>query len=149
MPSISKISIKLLCATLLLVSACSFPKSTTPPPEEVEALQRWEAVVAEAHEAYDRGEYVKAEQRWQIALQAAETFGPDSPRVATSLNNLGMVYRREGRYAEAKSCAKERWRSVRRLTLIFVRSDRFSTVWLRSTRRKADMRRRNRCIVER
>jgi len=41
------------------------------------------------------------------ALKVAEnTFGPDHPRVATSLNNLGEVYGAQGRYAEAEPLYK-------------------------------------------
>ena len=36
------------------------------------------------------------------ALKEAEEFGPEIPRLATSLNNLAGLYRSQGKYAEAE-----------------------------------------------
>ena len=58
-------------------------------------------------ELYKQGEYSEATDVAKEALKVAEnTFGPDHPRVATSLNNLGEVYGAQGRYAEAEPLYK-------------------------------------------
>ena len=50
--------------------------------------------------------YPEAEKQWSAALKEAEGFGPQDPRLATTLNNLGEVYRAQGRYAEAEPLYK-------------------------------------------
>ncbi len=52
--------------------------------------------------AYQRGDYVDAEKLWSAALEEAEEFGVEDPRFATSLNNLAVLYKAQGRYAEAE-----------------------------------------------
>jgi len=46
--------------------------------------------------------YPEAEKQWSAALKEAEGFGPQDPRLATTLNNLGEVYRAQAKYAEAE-----------------------------------------------
>ena len=53
--------------------------------------------------AYRQGDYDEAATQIKAALEAAKAFGPDDPRLATTLNNLALVYDEQGRYAEAKS----------------------------------------------
>lgn len=38
---------------------------------------------------------------------AQDTFGPDHPKVATSLNNLAGLYQVLGRYAKAEALCKQ------------------------------------------
>ncbi len=56
--------------------------------------------------AYQQGNYPEAEKQWVAALKEAEGFGPQDPRLATSLNDLGEVYRLQGKYAEAEPLYK-------------------------------------------
>ena len=50
-----------------------------------------------------RGAYAEAEPLFKRALAIGEkALGPDHPDVATSLNNLAVLYRATGRYAEAE-----------------------------------------------
>jgi tetratricopeptide (TPR) repeat protein len=50
---------------------------------------------------YQQGRYSEAAKVAEEALIVAEkTFGPNHPRVATSLNNLVELYRAQGKYAE-------------------------------------------------
>ncbi len=63
---------------------------------------QWNTLNAAGIEAYQRGDYAEAEKRWSAALKEAEGFGPQDPRLATSLNNLGFLYQAQGRYAEAE-----------------------------------------------
>ncbi len=50
--------------------------------------------------------YPEAEKQWSAALKEAEGFGPQDPRLATTLNNLAGLYQAQGRYAEAEPLYK-------------------------------------------
>ena len=64
---------------------------------------RWETFVAAGSEAYQEGDYAEAEKSWLAALKEAETFGPEDSVSAASLNNyLGLLYKTQGKYAEAE-----------------------------------------------
>lgn len=61
--------------------------------------------------------YAQAEASHRRALSARlESRGPDHPEVATSLNNLGVLARRQGRLAEAERLHR-RALAIRRATL--------------------------------
>ncbi len=76
-------------------------------PAFAEAQQEaWERHMRAAIEPYQQGHYAKAVTQIQDALRAAEAFGPDDPRLATSLNNLAELYRLQGRYEEAEPLNK-------------------------------------------
>ncbi len=62
----------------------------------------WETYMAAATKAYQQGNYPEAEDQLGAALKEAEGFGPQDPRLATSLNNLALLYHDQGRYAEAE-----------------------------------------------
>ena len=64
-------------------------------------LQRgpWETQLAAGEEAYQQGNYAEAERQWGSALEEAKRFGTQDPRLATTLNYLGLVYDAQGRYA--------------------------------------------------
>jgi Protein of unknown function (DUF2914)/Tetratricopeptide repeat len=59
-----------------------------------------------AEEAAGAGNYVSAREylRQAVALQEASVGGPTDPFLANTLNNLGVVYEREGKPAEAEAC---------------------------------------------
>ncbi len=63
---------------------------------------QWNTLNAVGMEAYQRGDYAEAEKQLAAAVKEAEGFGPQDPRLATSLNNLAEVYRLEGRYGKAE-----------------------------------------------
>ena len=63
--------------------------------------------MAAAAKAYQEGRYADAEKSLQATLKAAETFGPQDPRLATSLNNLAVLYKTQGKYAEAEQLYKQ------------------------------------------
>jgi len=56
--------------------------------------------------AYKQGKYAESTRHLKAALQAAESFGATDKRFAASLNNLAMLYRSQGRYAEAEPLYK-------------------------------------------
>ncbi len=62
----------------------------------------WEKYMKAAKAAFDQGQYAEAEKQLAAALKQAEKFGEQDPRLASSLNALGMVYDRQGRYAEVE-----------------------------------------------
>ena len=62
----------------------------------------WDRHIAAGSVAYEQGDYAKAEEEWMAALAEAEAFGPEHTRLATSLNNLALLYHFQGKYAEAE-----------------------------------------------
>ena len=62
----------------------------------------WQRHTDAAVRSYERGDYAQAEMAAQAALREAEKFGPEDPRMATSLKNLAAVYSSQGRDAEAE-----------------------------------------------
>ena len=66
----------------------------------------WETYMAAGDKAYHEGDYPEAVKEWVAAVKEAEGFGPQDPRLATSLNDLGEVYLLQGRYAEAEPLLK-------------------------------------------
>jgi tetratricopeptide (TPR) repeat protein len=66
----------------------------------------WEALNDTGSVAYQRGDYAEAEKQWGAALKAAEGFGSEDPRLATSLNNLALLYEAQGKYVEAEPLYK-------------------------------------------
>ena len=62
----------------------------------------WERYMAAGRQANDQGDYDEAEKQVLRALQEAENFGPEDPRLAASLNNLALLYHGQGKYAEAE-----------------------------------------------
>ena len=66
----------------------------------------WKDYSAAGKSAYQQGRYTEAEKLFEAALKEAEGFGPQDPRLATSLNNLALLYRDQGKYAEAEPLCK-------------------------------------------
>jgi tetratricopeptide (TPR) repeat protein len=56
--------------------------------------------------AYQRGDYAEAAKQWEAALKEAQDFGEQDPRLATSLNNLALLYHAQGRYGDAEPLYK-------------------------------------------
>ncbi len=63
---------------------------------------KWESSITAAQQAYQQADYADAEKQLEAARKEAEAFGPDDVRLATSLNNLALLYKAQGRYAEAE-----------------------------------------------
>ncbi len=62
----------------------------------------WERHMRASLAAYQQGHYAEAVNQTKAALSLAEAFGPDDPRLATTLNNLALLYDGQGRYTEAE-----------------------------------------------
>ncbi len=63
---------------------------------------RWDSLMAGAVKAYQQADYAEAEKLFLAALNEAEKFGEQDPRLATSLNNLAVLYYAQGKYAQAE-----------------------------------------------
>ena len=66
----------------------------------------WKTYLDEGVKAYQTGRYAEAEKLLKLAIAEAEQFGPSDPRLATSLNNLAVLYRTQGDYAKAEPLYK-------------------------------------------
>lgn len=63
----------------------------------------WESTEAEGNTAVERGQYGKAENLFHAAIEQAEQIGSLNPRLAGSLNELGILYAKQHKYAQAES----------------------------------------------
>ena len=67
----------------------------------------WKTLNDEVMSLYKQGRYDRAVVVAKKALQVAEqAVGPDHPDVATSLNNLAVLYKAQGQYAQAEPLYK-------------------------------------------
>jgi len=66
----------------------------------------WETYSRDAMKAYEAGRYTDAAQLFRLAVAEAEKSGSSDPRLATSLNNLGELYRVLGKYDQAEPLYK-------------------------------------------
>ncbi len=66
----------------------------------------WESYIRAGEAAYEQCHYAEAEKQFLAALHEAEKFGPEDPRLATSLNNLVELYHDQGKYTVAETLYK-------------------------------------------
>lgn len=64
--------------------------------------QDWKSLVDEGTAAYERGKIPEAEVKFLAALEEAERFGEEDPRLALTLNNLAAMYHEQGKYTMAE-----------------------------------------------
>ncbi len=96
---------KLVLAVLVclgLLSACDDQDAERAAADTKASAASWEEHMRAGLTAYQQGRYAEAERQLDAGLKQAERFGPEDPRLATSLNNLALLYRAQGRYAEAE-----------------------------------------------
>src|SRR5688572_23424488 len=62
----------------------------------------WETELREAARFQELGRYPEAESACLAAVKEAEKLGPSDLRLATSLNNLALLYKIQAKYAEAE-----------------------------------------------
>jgi CHAT domain-containing protein/Tfp pilus assembly protein PilF len=68
---------------------------------------RWRELTAQVEQLDKQGKYSDAIPVAEEALRVAEsTFEPQHPNVATSLNNLALLYDKQGRYGQAEPLYK-------------------------------------------
>lgn len=75
---------------------------------EPAAAQRtdWDKSIEAGTKAYRQGRYAEAEKQLQAALKEAEKFAPNDPRLAATLNDLGLLDQAEGKYGQAETLFK-------------------------------------------
>ena len=64
--------------------------------------EEWWKYIHAGMQAYQQGRYTDAETSWLAALEEAKQFGDEDVRLATSLNNLALLYNTQGQYAQAE-----------------------------------------------
>ncbi len=62
----------------------------------------WETYMAAGVKAHQQGNYPEVEKQLGAAVKEAEGFGPQYPRLATSLDRLATLYQAKGSYTEAE-----------------------------------------------
>ncbi len=88
----------------------------TPIPAQGAGIE-WDILIQEVMELYRQGNYAKAVVLAHKALEVAQSnVGPDHPSVATSLENLAVLYRATKRDKEALELEKRaaRIRAIKR-----------------------------------
>jgi tetratricopeptide (TPR) repeat protein len=66
----------------------------------------WKDDIAAGEVAYKAGENQIAEKCFLSALEKAEKFGPNDPRLGATLNDLGIIYDESQRYEKAETVYK-------------------------------------------
>ena len=83
----------IFCGLLLSTQACTYSIS-------------WQRSNEAGVAASQQGKYAEAEKYYLAALKEAEIFGPEDTRIATTLDNLALLYDTQGEYAEAEHLLK-------------------------------------------
>ena len=63
---------------------------------------RWDKYTRAGREAYEQGRYTEAEEMVLVALKEAKSFGAQDARLATSVNDLAVLFQAQERYEEAE-----------------------------------------------
>lgn len=71
-------------------------------PDSESRDKRWQEHIVAAQQAYAQARFADAERACRAALEEAEGMGAGHPRIAAALNDLGEIFRAQGRYAEAE-----------------------------------------------
>lgn len=106
----SKAILALVASTVFILPANSAPgewKMVTPQAAaragapNAPAKSPWEQTIAQGEAYLENGNVEQAEQSFLAAKQLALKYGPFDPRLAITLNNLGLVSQKKGKYSEA------------------------------------------------
>ena len=62
----------------------------------------WERYTEAGLDAFQQDNYAEAEKQFKAALQEAEKFGSEDPRLAGTLNLFVWLYNKQGKHAEAE-----------------------------------------------
>ena len=94
------------CGSLIDLYPVPCPEKTYEVYIDVYICPVWERYMAAGEEAREHGNYPEAEKQFAAAVEDAQGFGPDDPRVAASLSGLAYVYQDRSRYGEAEPLYK-------------------------------------------
>jgi tetratricopeptide (TPR) repeat protein len=70
------------------------------------ATAAWQQAYDTGRQAYEHGNYPEAQKMFAAAVQEAEPFGDQDPRLARSLNDLAAAYAAQGKYTAAEPLYK-------------------------------------------
>src|SRR5689334_8591536 len=80
----------------LVIGLCCLPRTGAM------QVDRWQQLLFTAAQARDRGYYAEAERLLEEARGLARQSEHHDSAVTSALNNLGLLYQLEGKYAEAE-----------------------------------------------
>lgn len=66
------------------------------------AVSSWDTLTESGEKAFRKKDYASAMKSWNLALSEAEKFKEWDPKLAESLDHVAMVYKVQGKYAEAE-----------------------------------------------
>ncbi len=70
------------------------------------ATGRWRSHKAAGKKAFQAGNYSAAEKHFSAALKHIDALGTGNTRAAATLNNLALVYKKQGKYGKAEICLR-------------------------------------------
>ncbi|MBS2007054.1 MAG: tetratricopeptide repeat protein [Cyanobacteria bacterium SZAS TMP-1] len=71
----------------------------------------WHKYRLQGEQAAQSGNYAQAEAMWAMAALIAQGFAPKDPRFAFSLDNLGQVLARQGKFSLAENILGRSWQT--------------------------------------
>jgi len=77
---------------------------------------RWNNLSEAGRVAFQQGQYEEAATRYREALQEANRFAENDPRLETTLDNLARIYEIQGKYSDAESLNRRLW-EIKKATL--------------------------------
>jgi tetratricopeptide (TPR) repeat protein len=69
-------------------------------------MDKWEELSTEAMDYHQKGDLAKAEELFSAAVESAEQYGEDDPRLANCLDNLAWILQTRNKLAEAEPVLK-------------------------------------------
>jgi tetratricopeptide (TPR) repeat protein len=70
------------------------------------AAGRWRSHKSAGKKAFQAGDYAEAEKHFSAALKHIDALGSGNTRAAATLNNLALVYKKQGKYGKAEICLR-------------------------------------------
>lgn len=80
------------------------------------AAGRWRSHKAAGKKAFQAGDYDGAEKHFSAALKHIDALGTGNTRAAATLNNLALVYKKQGKYGKAEICFRRALRIYEAVT---------------------------------
>ena len=80
------------------------PAKAEPTPAEVE----YRLHMRDAKEAYQKGDFARAESESALAVKTAETFAPQDDRLIAAIEKQSMIYTVQNKFAAAEAPARSR-----------------------------------------